>query len=262
MDLWSLSASELTLVLAAAFGAGILDAAVGSGGVVLLPALLGVAPAGAAVAPLAINKAVAILGNLAAAVRYRQIRPSILRTRVLLLYIGCGLLALSLGVFTASQFSVSEFTPIVIAALLLLAVYMTWSAFRGGASTEGGSEASAPVLSPATPAVVASIGFYDGFIGPATGSLLQTALSRLSGRPVHDCLADSRAIQGVFNLASATLLWIVATPDWKLVLVLAIANIIGSLVGTVVAGRISEFYLKMLLAICIVASAVRLAIIG
>ncbi|ALE86656.1 hypothetical protein XF36_29210 (plasmid) [Pseudonocardia sp. HH130629-09] len=66
----------------------------------------------------------------------------------------------------------------------------------------------------------------------------------------------------MFNLASATLLWIVATPDWKLVLVLAIANIIGSLVGTVVAGRISEFYLKMLLAICIVASAVRLAIIG
>lgn len=262
MDLWSLSGSDLTLLLAAAFGAGVLDAAVGSGGVVLLPALLGVAPAGAAVMPLAINKAVAVLGNLVAAARYRQARPSILRMQALLLYVGCGVLALSLGVLAATQFSVSEFTPIVVIALVLLAIYMTWLAFREGAAPEGDTAAGGPPLSRATPVVITGIGFYDGFIGPATGSLLQTALSRLSGRPVHDCLADARALQGAFNLASATLLWIVAAPDWKLVLVLAAANIAGSLGGTMIAGRISELRLKLLLAVCIVASAARLVVVG
>jgi uncharacterized membrane protein YfcA len=92
----------------------------------------------------------------------------------------------------------------------------------------------------------AVMGFYDGFFGPGTGSLLVFLLVRILGFDFLQASAHSK----VLNLASnmAALLWLGWQGHvlWAIFLPMALANIAGSWLGTRVALRQGAAYVRWL----------------
>jgi uncharacterized membrane protein YfcA len=90
------------------------------------------------------------------------------------------------------------------------------------------------------------MGFYDGFFGPGTGSLLVFLLVRILGFDFLQASAHSK----VLNLASnmAALLWLGWQGHvlWAIFLPMALANIAGSWLGTRVALRQGAAYVRWL----------------
>lgn len=118
----------LIALCVAAVLAGILDASVGSGGAVLLPALIAASPTGtAAVVPLAVNKAVSTAGDLVAAVRHhRDTRTTGHRSPagLVIITVLCAVGGVLAGVWTASRITADALTWLAAGALLVLAAVL------------------------------------------------------------------------------------------------------------------------------------------
>ena len=76
------------------------------------------------------------------------------------------------------------------------------------------------------------IGFYDGFIGPGTGSFLVLAFVALLGFDFLHASAHAKTVNLATNLAS--ILFFISTDHvlWWLALPMAVCNMGGGLVGT------------------------------
>lgn len=202
MGIEALTGIDLIILLVVALVAGLLDASVGSGGAVLLPALIGASPAGVSGSvPLAVNKPIAVIGNLIAAHRYRTPGRG-LGVKPLAVTCGSALAGVLCGVWIATLIDVRQLTWIAAAALSALVVTLLIRGLRRRPTIAGPMHARPQ----AVPLAVGGIAVYDGMIGPATGGLLQLTFQRLLGRPAHECLALARLVQALLNLTAAIVL--------------------------------------------------------
>ena len=112
----------LALLALAAVAAGFVDAVVGGGGLIQLPALLLGLPNAAPVQILATNKLASICGtSVSSATYYRRVRPDP-RTFVPLMVLAfCGAV---LGALVASQIPREAFEPIVLVVLIVVGGYV------------------------------------------------------------------------------------------------------------------------------------------
>ncbi|MET0334773.1 MAG: TSUP family transporter, partial [Rhizobacter sp.] len=94
-----------------------------------------------------------------------------------------------------------------------------------------------PLYSGRTEALVAStlggvIGFYDGFFGPGTGSFFVFAFVRLLGYDFLSASASAKLLNTATNAAAITLFAWKGHVWWHIAAAMAVANVIGSLLGT------------------------------
>src|SRR6478609_879148 len=117
-----ISTTVLALLGLAALAAGFVDAVVGGGGLIQLPALLLGMPTAPPVQVLATNKVAAISGTtVSAATYYRRIRPDPRTFLPLMIFAFGGSAA---GAAVASQVPRSAFEPIVLVALIVVGGYV------------------------------------------------------------------------------------------------------------------------------------------
>ena len=76
------------------------------------------------------------------------------------------------------------------------------------------------------------IGFYDGFFGPGAGSFFVFAYVRLLGYDFLNASASAKLMNTATNLSALVLFTLQGHVWWHLALPMAIANVVGSLVGT------------------------------
>jgi uncharacterized membrane protein YfcA len=76
------------------------------------------------------------------------------------------------------------------------------------------------------------IGFYDGFFGPGTGSFLVFAFVRIMGYDFLNASASAKLINTATNFSALVLFAIQGHVWWHLALAMALANMVGSLIGT------------------------------
>jgi uncharacterized membrane protein YfcA len=81
------------------------------------------------------------------------------------------------------------------------------------------------------------IGTYDGFFGPGTGSFMVFALVRWLGYDFLHASAGAKLMNMSSNAAALLLLSLNGLVWWHLALPLALANIVGSVLGTRLALR-------------------------
>ncbi|HTN55593.1 MAG TPA: TSUP family transporter, partial [Microbacterium sp.] len=194
LGLDQLSWGMLVLIVIAAFGAGWIDAVVGGGGLLQLPALLlipGITP----VQALATNKLAGVAGTATSTTTYyRRAKPD-LRTALPMAAIA---LAGSFGgAAVAIVLPASAFKPIIVVALLAVALFTT---FRPelGAATRLRFHGRRHHLAAGASGLM--IGFYDGLIGPGTGTFLVITLVALLGYDFLQASAKSKIV----NLATNT----------------------------------------------------------
>jgi uncharacterized protein len=223
---------DLLLVLVAAFAAGLIDAMVGGGGLIQIPALFAVYPGVPPATLLGTSKFAGLFGTISAVVRYA--RRVVIPWRALL---PLALLALALsvgGARLASVVSADIFRPLVPIMLLAVLIYVLWRKDLGGEHAPRAFSGSHHIVGAA---LIAAIGFYDGFFGPGTGSLLIFVFVRCYGYDFLHAGAAARAINVATNAAALSYFAAHGLVLWHVGAGMAICNIAGALVGTRLALR-------------------------
>ena len=81
------------------------------------------------------------------------------------------------------------------------------------------------------------VGFYDGFFGPGTGSFFVFLFVRLLGYDFLHASASAKLLNTATNLSALALFAATGHVWWHFAVVMALANVAGSLLGTRLALR-------------------------
>ncbi|MEJ2579500.1 MAG: TSUP family transporter [Kineosporiaceae bacterium] len=213
------------VLLFAALAAGWVDAVVGGGGLIQLPALLLGLPGAAPAQVLATNKIASIAGTTTSAVTYHRLVHPDLRTAAPMA--GFALAGAAAGAASASLLPEARFRPLVLVALVLVAVRTAVSRDLGQQRRprEGQRHRVIAVL------FGAAIGFYDGIFGPGTGAFLVFALVGLLGYTFVEASATARIVNAATNLGALLVFIPQGAPLWRLGLAMALANLVGAYLG-------------------------------
>ncbi|WP_024930767.1 TSUP family transporter [Methylophilus sp. OH31] len=222
---------ELWLVVAAAFLAGVMDAMVGGGGLVTVPALLSTYTSLPPALLLGTNKCSSVFGTTVAAWRYShrvQLDWTWLAPAALVAFVGAGL-----GAWTLTWMDPQFLRKLLPWVLLLVLVYTLKSPQFGLHHAPIRQSARARLW--LALAIGAGIGWYDGFFGPGTGSFFIFLLVRWLGQDFLHASASAKVLNATTNLAALLMLAATGHVWWQVGLVMAAANVAGSLVGTALA---------------------------
>lgn len=218
---------ELFIVSLASLFAGFVDAIVGGGGLILIPALFATFPMAHPATLFGTNKGASIWGTAFATWRYsRQVQ---MRWRALLPAALAGLAGSLGGAWLVTLVSPDFLRKVL--PFVLLAVLLYTLAKKELGRTHAPRYAGAPEQWIAA-GIGLVIGFYDGFFGPGTGSFLVFLFVRVLGYDFLSASASAKLINTATN-GSALILFIVKGHIWwHFVLAMAVANVLGSLLGT------------------------------
>jgi uncharacterized membrane protein YfcA len=222
-----LDALGFSLLLLAAFTAGFIDAVAGGGGLVTTPALLLLLPGAPVVAVLATTKGASLVGTVGAAGNYA--RKVGLPWRILLPAMAAALPASYLGARSVSHLDPSLLRPVILLVLILLAAYTGWKPDLG-AKSKGGIQGRGQVWLGLV--LGALLGFYDGFLGPGTGSLLVMALIVVFGKDFLQASAAAKFVNGMSNFGALVAFASAGLVIWKFALPMAVCNLAGGLLGS------------------------------
>ncbi|MEU4080820.1 hypothetical protein DEJ45_24700 [Streptomyces venezuelae] len=244
-----ISLTTLVLLCLAALVAGWIDAVVGGGGLLLLPALLLGLPHVHAAHILGTNKAVAIVGTTGAAVTYVRKAPVQVWTAV---RIGLAALAGSMGgAFFAAGISSDVLRPVIMVVLLAVAAFVVLRP-SFGAKAEGEERAPLTRARIVTAIVVVGggIGFYDGLFGPGTGTFLVLALTAVLHLDLVTASATAKIVNVCTNAGALAMFAYQGSVYWQLAAVMAVFNLIGGTVGARMAlSKGAEFVRGVLLVV-------------
>ena len=243
----------LALLALAAMAAGFVDAVVGGGGLIQIPALLLGLPGAAPVQVLATNKLAAIFGTtVSSATYFRRVRPDprTFGPLMALAFLGSGL-----GALVASQIPASAFEPIVLVALVVVGAYVLLKPRLGEVTALrfAGHRHTAVAM-----VTGLAIGFYDGALGPGTGSFFVFTLVGLLGYNFLDASAKARLANWATNLAALCVFVPQGAVLWKVGLVLGVCNLAGGYVGARTAVSRGARFVRVFFIVVVSAFVVRI----
>lgn len=223
---------ELIIVSLASLFAGFVDAIVGGGGLILIPVLFATFPVAHPATLLGTNKGAAIWGTAWSTWQFS--RRVDLRWAALLPAALAGFAASFAGAWMVTLLSPVFLRKALPFVLLAVLVYTLAKKELGRTHTPryaGRTEAGVAM------AIGLVLGFYDGFFGPGTGSFFVFALVRLLGYDFLNASASAKLLNTATNLAALILFALRGHVWWHFAVVMALANVLGSLGGTYMALR-------------------------
>ncbi|MFE5337777.1 sulfite exporter TauE/SafE family protein [Isoptericola sp. NPDC056573] len=243
------------LLIAVAFAAGWLDAVVGGGGLVQVPALMLALPSLPVATVLGTNKLVAITGTSGAAVTY--VRRVGLDRRRALAAAALGLPTAMVGAATASHLPRAAITLAVAATLVGVGV---WAAVaRPGRSPDAPDDAApagrGPVSRPTLVLAVGAsgVGFYSGVVGSGTGVLLVALCVTALGTDFLRGSAMAKVVSIGSDLGALALFGALGHVLWLLGAGMAVANVAGGIVGARTALSRGAGFVRAVLLLVVVA---------
>ena len=243
----------LAFVIIAALFAGWVDAVVGGGGLVQLPAMLlipGITP----VQALATNKLGSIFGTATSSITYyRRAKPD-MRTATIMAVIA--LIGSFVGAFVATILPASVFKPIIVLALIGVALFTAFKPAMG-AKAMLRFHGKKHILS--ATALGAVIGFYDGMIGPGTGTFLVISLVGLIGYDFLQASAKAKIVNFATNLGALLLFVPHGSVLWMLGIVIGIANMLGSYTGSRMAISRGTKFIRIVFLVVVAALIIKLS---
>lgn len=218
---------ELILLCLVAFAAGFIDAIVGGGGLLQTPATLLILPQYPVATLLGTTKIPSIAGTTLAAYRYsKQVR---FNYKVLFACSLSAFFAAFCGALLVSRINNATIKPVILVVLIGVSLY-TYFNKQFGIHQEKNHSVKKQVLMAAIFGLI--IGFYDGLIGPGTGSFLIMVFIAFLGFDFIQASAHAKMVNISTNLAaiiyfsaSGHILFQYAGP-------MAVFNITGAYFGT------------------------------
>ncbi len=236
----NLTALNLILLGVAMFASGFIDAIAGGGGLIQTPAMLLSFPDRNPVEVVATSKTAAFFGTTTAAIQYRKFiktDPKLLIAMVIPAFIGSGI-----GAHLASRISAGSYKSSLFFVMIAIFFYTLVKPELGKEHVEKHSPQKLMVIGSVAAFI---IGFYDGLIGPGTGTILMIALVALMGFAFVGASAIAKVVNATTNLASIIVVGLTIGVMWKLGLVLAVANLAGGYMGSHMAIKKGSSFIRI-----------------
>ena len=231
---------ELIFVTCASLLAGFVDAIVGGGGLVLVPALFAAFPTTHPATLFGVNKGASICGTAVATAQYA--RRVELRWAALLPAALTGFAGSMAGAWLVTEISpqfLRKLLPLVLLGVLLYTLAKKELGRHHAPRFAGRAETLAAC------AIGLVIGFYDGFFGPGTGSFLVFLFVRWLGYDFLNASASAKLLNTATNLAALLLFAYKGHVWWHFALSMALANVVGSLLGTRLALKHGSGFVRL-----------------
>jgi uncharacterized membrane protein YfcA len=236
----NLTAVNLILLGVAMFASGFIDAIAGGGGLIQTPAMLLSFPDRNPVEVVATSKTAAFFGTTTAAIQYRKFiktDPKLLIAMVIPAFIGA-----AFGALFASRISAESFKSSIFFMMIAIFIYTLFKPDLGKVNVEKHSPKKMMVIGSIAACL---IGFYDGLIGPGTGTMLMIALVAIMGFAFVGASAIAKVVNATTNLASIIVIGFSLGIMWKLGLVLAVANLAGGYMGSHMAIKKGSSFIRI-----------------
>jgi uncharacterized membrane protein YfcA len=230
---------EMLALLFASLMAGAIDAVVGGGGLIQIPALFAVHPSESAATLFGTNKCASVVGTANASWRYAQRVVMPWRT----------ILPSALAAFTFSYVGAAAVAwlpkeivrPLILLLLVIAAVY-TLKRKDFGQQHQPAHTGNRELLYATLLGGV--IGFYDGFFGPGTGSFLIFLFVRFFGFDFLHASAGAKVVNVATNLAALGYFLPHGHVLPVLAATMAVANVSGSVLGTRLALKYGSAFIR------------------
>lgn len=232
----------------AAFFAGFVDAVVGGGGLIQIPALFAAYPGMQPATLFGTNKVASIVGTTSAAIQYS--RRVAIPWRVALPGAVAALVGSWYGARAVAYLPSEVIRPVVLILLVAVAVY---TFIRKDLGTVHDQNLSALREVSIAIAIGFGLGFYDGFFGPGTGSFLIFLFVRTIGMDFLRASVTAKIVNVATNFAALSYFAFNVEVLWKLGALMAVCNLSGALLGSRLAIKHgASFVRKMFLGVVVV----------
>lgn len=220
------------------FMAAFIDAVVGGGGLISIPAIMwtGIPM----VEVLGTNKVASMMGAFSSFltfIRAGKIDTALIRKLFPVSFIGS-----VAGVMLVRQLPSDFLRPLVLVMLIAVAIY---SVAKKDWGTENIYHGMNPKMFALSLVVAFSLGFYDGFFGPGTGSFLLFAFL-LAGFDFLGAAANARALNFASNIAAAIIFSCLGAVNFSYAVPMGCAMILGAACGARVALKKGAGYVRPL----------------
>ncbi len=244
--------AQILVLSAVSLVAGIIDAIGGGGGLLTVPALLGVGlPPHLAIAT---NKGQSTFGSFAATVRFA--RGGLVDARRAKVSFPLAIAGSLAGAALALAVPASTLRPVVIVLLAFAALFV------GLRRAPPARLEDAPPRRGALPiaaAIAFAVGAYDGFFGPGTGTFLILAFVAFLGDGLAHASAAAKVVNFASNLAALALFAARGAVVWRLALPMAACQLAGGWIGAHLAVRRGDAVVRRVVVAVALAAAAKLA---
>ena len=221
----------IILFIVALFAAGI-DAIAGGGGLLVVPTMLilGMNP----LVTLGTNKLQSCFGTATSS--YNYFKNGLLKENNIKLLAIISFVGSLIGTFLVSQLSnelLNNLIPILLIGAAIFLIINKGNKFN----------ISKSVVVAFLP-LVFLIGFYDGFFGPGTGTFFVMTFLIIKNRSIMQATAATKVLNLSSNFASFLVFQYKGLVIWELALIMAIAQVTGAYIGSKLAIKNGEKFVR------------------
>jgi uncharacterized membrane protein YfcA len=239
---------DLVIVTLASLFAGCVDAIVGGGGLILVPALFSVYPGAVPATLLGTNKGASVWGTAWATGQFA--RRVALPWRSLGPAAAAALVGSMLGAWTLTQVPAGGLRKAL--PLVLLAV-LVYTLARKDLGRTHAPAPHGPAVTATACTIGAGVGFYDGFFGPGTGSFFVFLIVRFLGYDFLNASASAKLLNTATNAAALVLFTVKGHVWWQVAGDVGHRHRAGSLLGTRLALRHGAGFVRVVFIVVVAA---------
>lgn len=234
------------------FIAGFIDAVVGGGGLIQLPAVLINFPSMPLATVFGTNKIAGLSGTTVAAFQYSR---KIKFNYKLLLTTGISAAAAALlGARLISNLNPAKLKPVTLFILIVIAIYTFIRKDLGAVHRKQLPEKKQLVYALLLGII---IGFYDGFIGPGTGSFLVLGFVVLLGFEFVTASAYAKVINCMTNVGALSVFISNGNYVLNLAILMAVSNVTGSILGARMSLRKGNEFVRIIFLFIVIIMIIR-----
>ncbi|MCJ1656139.1 TSUP family transporter [Staphylococcus sp. NRL 16/872] len=233
-----ISLDMIIIIIVFGFVAAFIDAVVGGGGLISIPALLavGMPPALA----LGTNKLASSFGSLTSAIKF--IRSGKVDLSIVLKLFPFIFVFSAGGASLATFLPAEVLKPLVIVILTLVLIYTIFKKDWGDVRTFSKLTFGKAII---FVGLLLLIGFYDGFLGGGTGSFMLFVLL-MFGFDFLSAAGNAKVLNFASNIGALILFIILGQVDFVYGLIMGVSMIFGSYLGAQLAISKGVGYVKLL----------------
>ena len=249
-----MDSSIIVFLCVAAFAAGFVDAVVGGGGLIQTPMGLILLPGFPVSTVIGTLKIPSFSGTVFAAVEY--LKKIQMDWKLLITMMVLAIPSAYAGSELLTHLSNSFMKPLLLVILSMLVVY-TYVKKNFGQHSDKSHSVGQQLLYAVLISI--TIGFYDGFIGPGTGSFFVVAFITIMGFDFLQASANAKMVNLATNFGSIVLFVIKGKIIWSIAIPMAVCNAIGGFIGAKVAIKRGNKFIRIFFLIVIIGTLLRFA---
>ena len=242
----------IILLCLAAFLAGFVDAIVGGGGLIQTPVAMILLPNLAVASIIGSLKIPSFSGTALAARQY--LKKVEMNWKLLSIMAVVAFASAFVGSNLLTKVHNDFMKPLLLVVLTLIAIYTFIKKDFGAHQAKEHSPKTQIFL-----AIIISVvlGFYDGFIGPGTGSFFVLAFVTVLGFDFLHASANAKMVNLATNIGSICLFFLKGKIIWAIAIPMAICNAIGGFVGAKLAIKKGNGFIRIFFLIVVIGTLIR-----